>query len=184
MRARVSDNALGDHRVIPELNCHGFGGVQKFAMESDRESREKISSLEWYRLFRGRIEHEDNLISQRLSWLVASQAFLFTAYAITTSGLSNQIVGGDSLFHSQARVLFRVIPIVAICIALLIYIGILAALKAIRELRHSYRAWRAPDESPPIQTSVQTRRLGLAAPVLLPIVFIVVWLALMIRGLG
>jgi hypothetical protein len=180
---RVTDNALGDRRLTPELNCHGFDGVQKFAMDSDRESREKLSSLDWYRLIRSRIEHEDNLMSQRLSWMVASQAFLFTAYAITTSGLSNQISAGDSLFHSQARVLFRLIPVVAICNALLIYIGILAALKAIRELRRAYRARRGPNESPPIQTSVLTRRLGLAAPVLLPLVFILVWLALMIRGL-
>jgi glycerol-3-phosphate dehydrogenase len=39
-------------------------------------------SLEYYRILRSQIEHEDNLISQRLNWFVSAQAFLFTANAI------------------------------------------------------------------------------------------------------
>ena len=39
---------------------------------------------------RRRIEHEDNLINQRLSWLVASQAFLLTALAISLNATPNQ----------------------------------------------------------------------------------------------
>jgi hypothetical protein len=31
---------------------------------------------------RRRIEHEDNLLNQRVSWIVSSQAFLLTGYAI------------------------------------------------------------------------------------------------------
>ena len=54
-------------------------------MNAPVESAEKISPLERYQLFRSRIEHEDTLILQRLSWLMASQSFLFTAYAIVTS---------------------------------------------------------------------------------------------------
>jgi hypothetical protein len=42
-------------------------------MDGPRES----TPLEWYRLFRSRIEHEDNLIVQRLSWLMASQSCFF-----------------------------------------------------------------------------------------------------------
>ena len=47
-----------------------------------------ISPADFYRLIRSQIEHEDNLNSQRLSWFVASQSFLFTAYAIVLSNLS------------------------------------------------------------------------------------------------
>src|SRR5271154_2902736 len=60
--------------------CHRFESVQRFAMDSASKSPDEVSPLDWYRLFRSRIEHEDNLIIQRLSWLVASQAFLFSAY--------------------------------------------------------------------------------------------------------
>jgi len=150
---------------------------------SEGQSPEKVSPLEWYRLFRSRIEHEDGLIIQRLSWMVASQAFLFTAYAITTNGLSSQTPGGGTLLYLQEKALYRLIPIVALCNALLIYISILAALRAIREMRGAYQAKGDSGDSPPIQTSLLTRRLGLVAPVVLPLVFIIVWLALMVHGL-
>src|SRR6516164_1546170 len=108
-------------------------------MHSSSYAGEKISSEALYRLFRGRIEHEDNLIVQRLSWLVASQSFLFTAYAITTNGLTSleqKYTGG---ILEQGELLFRLIPTVAISVALLIYISILAALRAIRQIRRLYQ---------------------------------------------
>ncbi|HWH68259.1 MAG TPA: hypothetical protein VNT26_02700 [Candidatus Sulfotelmatobacter sp.] len=142
-----------------------------------------ISPLEWYQVFRSRIEHEDGLISQRLSWLVAAQSFLFTAYAITTNGLSSLGLKLSGGFLDQARLLFRLIPIVALCTALLIYIGILAALKGIRELRQAYRAQPVARMGPPIQTSTSTQWLGLVAPLLLPLLFVAVWSCLLIRGL-
>ena len=38
--------------------------------------------VDWYRTIRDQIQHEDNLIVQRLSWLMAAQSFFFTGYAI------------------------------------------------------------------------------------------------------
>ena len=32
---------------------------------------------DWYRTIRDQIQHEDNLIVQRLSWLMAAQSFFF-----------------------------------------------------------------------------------------------------------
>jgi hypothetical protein len=40
-----------------------------------------FSPADWYRTIRDQIQHEDNLIVQRLSWLMAAQSFLFTGYA-------------------------------------------------------------------------------------------------------
>ena len=143
---------------------------------------DKATPLELYQLFRGRVEHEDNLIIQRLSWLVASQSFLFTAYAITTNGLSNVEPKLAGRFLEQAELLFRLIPTVAIGVALLIYISILAALRAIRQIRRLYQANSLPAELPPIQTSATTRLLGLSAPLLLPLLFVSVWLVLLLNG--
>jgi len=143
---------------------------------------EKISGIDSYRLYRGRIEHEDNLIIQRLSWLVASQSFLFTAYAITTNGLINLDAKFPGRFAEQAGLLFRLIPTVAICVALLIYISILAALRAIRQIRRLYQDGPVPAELPPIQTAATTRLLGLSAPLLLPVLFVSVWLVLLLNG--
>jgi hypothetical protein len=153
-------------------------------MDNASNPPEQVSPMDWYKLFRSRIEHEDSFIIQRLSWLVASQAFLFTAYAITTNGLNSAVPAKETLFLRQAMLLFRLIPLVALSMDLLIYISILAALRAIRELRQAYRARVGPDQLVPIQTSATTRSLGLTAPVVLPLVLIIVWLVLMVYGLG
>ena len=47
------------------------------------EMHEATQSLE---NIRRRIEHEDNLLNQRVSWVVSSQAFLLTGYAILLNG--------------------------------------------------------------------------------------------------
>jgi hypothetical protein len=143
---------------------------------------EKISDLETYKLFRDRIEHEDNLIVQRLSWLMGSQAFLFTAYAITTNGLTGLDPKAAGRYLEQATLLFRLIPTVAISAAVLIDISILAALRAIRQIRRLYHAKSASPEIPPLQTAATTRLLGLSAPLLLPLLFISVLLVLLLNG--
>lgn len=153
-------------------------------MNSPPYAAEKVDSLESYKLFRDRIEHEDNLVVQRLSWLVASQAFLFTAYAITTNGLSSVDPKAGGQYAEQAALLFRLIPTVAICLALLIYISILAALRAIRQIRRLYQAKPVSPDVPPIQTAATTRLLGLSAPLLLPLLFVSVWFVLLINGPG
>src|SRR5256885_1229778 len=107
-------------------------------MNAPAEPPKNISPLETYQLFRNRIEHEDNLIMQRLSWLMASQSFLFTAYAIVTNGLTTSPTTGGNSFVNHLLVLARIIPVVALLNSLLILVSILAALKAIREMRNRY----------------------------------------------
>jgi hypothetical protein len=150
-------------------------------MNAPVESAEKISPLERYQLFRSRIEHEDTLILQRLSWLMASQSFLFTAYAIVTNGLTNPPAAGENIFVNHLATLVRIIPIVAILNSLLIFVSILAALKAIRELRCGYRRPPGVLDVIPLQTSRTARMAGLSAPVLLPLVFLAVWLFLLMQ---
>src|SRR5215813_8512645 len=107
-------------------------------MSSSSYTSDTVTQDEMYRLCRGRIEHEDNLIVQRLAWLVAAQSFLFTAYAITTNALTTLDPKAAGSFLDHAVLVFRLIPTVAICNALLIYISILAALRAIRQMRRLY----------------------------------------------
>src|ERR1700677_351087 len=46
-------------------------------------------TCDYYDQVRHQIEHEDDLITQRISWLMASQSFLFSAYAIVLNGLKS-----------------------------------------------------------------------------------------------
>ena len=150
-------------------------------MNAPSEPFQKLSPLERYQVFRNRIEHEDNLIMQRLSWLMASQSFLFTAYAIVTNGMTTSPITGGNMFVSHLLTLAQIIPMVALLNSLLIFVSILAALKAIRELRNGYHHQPELFEVIPLQTSKSARVLGLSAPVLLPLLFLSVWFYLLMQ---
>ena len=153
-------------------------------MSGTLEGPVPLSALEYYQLVRERIEHEDNLIVQRLSWLVGSQSFLFTAYAIVTNGLATQPPTVTTHFMNQLARLFQLIPVVGTLTSVLIYVSILAAVVAMRQLRNSYRSRFGKDDDLPIQTHAPIRLPGYSAPVLLPLVFIIVWLVLWMHGLA
>jgi hypothetical protein len=135
----------------------------------------RTDDLAYYHHLRGRLEHEDGLIVNRLSWLMASESFLFTAYAIAMNSPA------PTPHH---RRLLHLIPIVAIASSVLIFIGILAAVRAMGWIRGLLKQ-RVPDPSalglPPIHTPGSVKA-GLTAPLLLPVMFVVVWLYLLTSG--
>jgi hypothetical protein len=143
----------------------------------------RIDDAEYYALIRARLEHEDGLIVNRLSWLMASQSFLFTAYAIVLNGLSSATT--RSILDHHGR-LIRLIPVVGIASSALISTGIVAATRAMAWLRRQFRL-RVPDEValglPPIQTPGPIAAAGLAAPLILPVAFVAVWLYLLVTRL-
>jgi hypothetical protein len=140
-----------------------------------------IPALEVYDQLRRRVEHEDVLITQRLSWLVAAQSFLFSAYAITLNGF---LPGVSDPYLAEKVSVHRLIPIVAIWTSGLIYIGIVAGVVAMtRARKFGTRHLQAAElgRLPPIQSSAPIRVFGLAAPLLLPLVFVSSWVYLATR---
>jgi hypothetical protein len=127
---------------------------------------------DWYHTVRDQIQHEDSLIMQRLAWLTAAQSFLFTAYAITTN--SSPQPRNPVLVTQQD---LTIIPGVAFLSGALIYCSVIAGILAQNRLRHAYAA-HVPSvrDFPEIQGSRFTFWLGLAAPVFLPLVFLIAWL--------
>jgi hypothetical protein len=101
-------------------------------MEEAKTVLESISGIQYYQIIRSQIEHEDNLINQRLSWFVAAQAFLFSAYAILLNAPSQVRL---EAFATQQEILFFFIPLVAIGMSILIYITVIAAMLATANLR-------------------------------------------------
>jgi len=142
-----------------------------------------LAQLEHYRIIRGQLEHEDNLISGRLSWFVASQSFLFTAYAILVNGL-HPASATDGPRDSR-RLLLVLISALATATCVLIFLSILSGIAAMSNLRnlHERTAAAHPGELPPVQGYRSTRLLGLAAPILLPVLFMSAWLLLLLRRL-
>src|SRR5207248_6764479 len=152
-------------------------------MEEAKTVPEPVSGIEYYQIIRAQIEHEDNLINQRLSWFVAAQSFLFTAYAILLNAPSPMRV---EKFVTQQDILFPLIPVVAIGMSLLIYTTIFAAMRAMANLRRlleSHLNERERAVLPPVQGYRLTLLLGQAAPILIPFVFMLSWIVLLIKSL-
>ena len=126
---------------------------------------------------RRRIEHEDNLLNQRVSWIVSSQAFLLTGYAIL---LNAPLQFRNDDFVRAHALLMKLIPLTSICVTVLLWFSILAGILAMRDLRAC--AMTLPGyEASHIQGRGLTRAIGLAAPALVPLVFLITWLLLMSR---
>jgi hypothetical protein len=134
------------------------------------------SAVDWYRLLRSELEHEDALLTQRLNWFVMSQSFLFTAFAIVTAN------AGRAPAARNVVPLALFIPVVALCTSVAIAISIAAGLLTMRRIRHEFaaRTSDAREELPPFHGRGHLRALGMVAPTVLPLVFSAVWLALLI----
>ena len=140
-------------------------------MEEANTFLESISGIQYYKIIRSQIEHEDNLINQRLSWFVAAQAFLFSAYAILLNAPSQVRLEG---FGTQQELLFFLIPLVAIGVSILIYITVIAAMLTTANLRRLLKTHMNEKDSallPPVQGYRQTLLLGQASPTLNTIPF-------------
>jgi len=144
-------------------------------------SKPVVIELDQYRLVRQQIEHEDNLVSQRLSWLLGSQSFLFTAYAISLNG---PVQIRTKPYESTISLLILLLPLVSILSALLIWLAVIAGVWTMFKLRRAYLVGFRnifDDGVPTVQSIGGPLVLGHFAPVLLPALFIVIWLMLMIR---
>lgn len=154
----------------------------RLGVGSGVSNRQSLSLMELYRIVRAQIEHEDNLVSQRLSWLLASQSFLFTAYAITLNG---PLQSHFKTFESNAELLVSLLTVVGIVSALLIWISVLAGISAMRKLKFDFEhrvGTALPEGIPPIQTTGRTLRAGQLGPVLIPLLFITAWLILLVHS--
>jgi hypothetical protein len=125
------------------------------------------------------LEHEDGLMVNRLSWLVASQSFLFTAYAIVLNGTSTARTA--VLAGRQAR-LMHIVPELGLATCGLIYLGVVAGISVTVALRREFRRHlrEATGSRPPLQGTQTTHALGLAAPLLLPPLFFAAWALLLV----
>jgi hypothetical protein len=152
-------------------------------MEEAKTVLESISRVQYYQMIRSQIEHEDNLINQRLSWFFAAQAFLFSAYAILLNAPPNVRLQS---FATQQETLFYLIPLVAIGISILMYITVTAAMLAMANLRRLLEGHMTAKENlllPPVQGYRQTMLLGQASPILMLFLFMTSWIVLLVKSL-
>jgi hypothetical protein len=84
--------------------------------------------------FRERLEAENSLIAQRVSWLILSQSFLFIAY---TAALVARPPGAH---EPEINRLLHIFPVLGLVIVAGVYAAIWAALLSIQALRQRFAA--------------------------------------------
>jgi len=146
----------------------------------------EVSRAEYYGLIRSEIQHEDNLINQRVIWQIISQAFIFGAYATLLNAPKE---AKSPLFEGAQSLLLWIFPIAGLAVGLLTFASIMSSVRTISHLCGLYeeysqsRAGKDPSSKlfPDIQGPQHLRRWAQLPPVLIPILFTVAWCIVLIR---
>jgi hypothetical protein len=142
------------------------------------------SSAELYRLIRERIDYEENLLNQRLTWLILSESFLVSAYAVM---LNSPPEPKSPMYGELQSSLIWLLPSVALILSIIVYVSVISALYHIAELRKSFETYPKDDtieHFPGMNDTSFIRRLGGLPPILVPLVFIGAWVLLLSKELA
>ena len=127
-------------------------------------------------LLKDRLDRETDLLIQRTAWVVGSQAFLFSAYAVSLCAPAR---AATPAIAAKSRLLVTLIPWVSVVSLSLLLVTIGAGVTAWFHLRghtHKLDALASVPETGPI-----VRLAGLAAPLLVPVAFLITWLTLLVH---
>lgn len=151
------------------------------------DSSGEQNRAEYYELIRGQIDHQDNLVSQRVTWQIITQAFFFGAYA---SVLNAPKEAKSPLFEAEQLLLLWLLPIAGLLAGALTYISIIVSLKTIEYLRSLYESFsdsKTPEEDtssklyPHIQGLPHLTKWAKLTPMWMPAVFTFAWLTILMR---
>jgi hypothetical protein len=140
----------------------------------------QLSRAEYYQFIKQQIDHQDNLVNQRVIWQIIAQAFFFGAYASLMNAPKEP---KGPLFDAEQWLLLWLLPLAGLFAGLLAYVGIVSSLKTIEYLRKLYDEYshgkatrdRTSTLYPPIQGPPHLRRWASLPPIWMPIVFAVTW---------
>jgi hypothetical protein len=131
-------------------------------------------------LIASKIAHEDNLVGQRVTWLVMSQSFLFGAFAALLASMSHGTAPAR-----VADVLEIVIPLVGILLPFLVLLAVGAATGALARWRAERARILATTEAKDLDWPCVEHRLGLLFGQLLPpataLGFLLAWVAILVK---
>ncbi|MBW7906247.1 MAG: hypothetical protein LC135_04805 [Phycisphaerae bacterium] len=136
-----------------------------------------------YEAYRRQIEHEDNLIGQRSSWLLMGQSFLVVGYCIL-----HQLAPPDPAQQPVTGLLTGLIGWLGLATSASILVAVAAGSRAMtalrRELHQRRRDWPELDARmrvlPPVQPVGGVLVLGRAPVVLLPLLMCAFWLTMIL----
>ena len=145
-----------------------------------------LNRAEFYGLIRSQIDHQDELVNQRVMWQIITQAFFFSAY---TSLLNAQKEAKTPMFEAEQLLLIWLLPIAGLLAGALTYVSIIVSIKTIEHLRSLYEEFasqKPPEDNsskwyPYIQGPPHLTKWGKLTPILMPAVFTLAWLIILAR---
>ena len=132
-----------------------------------------------YKVTRGQIEHVNNILSQRVIWMVIAQSFFFSAFGVLVTGNPN-----NPMLQDLQHILLRVLPIASMFTVIFTYIDIISQLLYLRALRNYSKTNLTIDTPlvyPPVMGFKQYKVFENASPFLLPPLFITTWIIILTR---
>ncbi len=137
------------------------------------------SVSEVYKVIRGQVEHVDNNLGQRVIWLVIAQSFFFGAYATLINGKPAK--PELDLIHGA---MIKILPISALLTVCFTFIDVITSVIYMRGLRKKYESSLDKDIDmdgayPSITGSKAQRIFMHTSPILIPSLFIILWIILL-----
>ena len=137
---------------------------------------------DYYKLVRGQIEHVQNMVNQRVIWLVISQSFFYGGYAGVVNAPKE---AKNAIFGGQQDVLLWLLPVAAIAACISVYVGLVATLSYLPSLRKKFERFEHDDDTdndfPPIDATKFVRIMEQISSILLPLVFIAAWVFILVK---
>lgn len=146
------------------------------------QGNQQLSKAEFYTLMRGQVEFVNNIINQRIIWLVISQSFFFGGYA----GVANAPEKARSpLFAQQGDLLLWVLPTAALLACVVSYSTIIAAVMDMPRLRKTFEKCceKLDDQQeglPDLEPPAGIRRVEKLATLIVPVIFMLTWLVILV----
>ena len=147
-------------------------------MAERNEAIRAVAAADEYATLRNEVKHEDDLIGQRVSWFMASQAFLLVSLAIAHKGETDMPTSANNN-------LFPLVPVVALVSSVLIFFGVLAGTLALSQWRERLKALaqRNP-QLPYVKYESFIVPAAWSGQLIAPLVFIAAWVYLLGHGYG
>jgi len=145
-----------------------------------------LTKQEYFQIFREYRMCEQNLLNHRITWNLTIQGFLFATFGFCVQKLLELEAGGDPAKIDQARYaaeqhlrfLVNTVSVLGIVLSMVILLAMCAAGIVLWTLGN---AWAKIDEHPPYLPNPAGAGkplavlLGFCPPIVIPVVFIFVW---------
>jgi hypothetical protein len=126
-------------------------------------------------LLRTQLDRETDLLGQRTAWVIASQAFLFSAYAGAVNGHIDPTVpkGGTGTL-----LLIEMLPWISLLSLALLTMTIVAGVFTLVRFRSFFLA-TADARVRGLDAGPIARATGLVAPLCVPLIFLIAWVVIL-----